>query len=40
MTAAAKTISKRIPHKRSGLVKRPTERSDARSVREAMAAPI
>ncbi len=40
MSAAAKAISNRMPQSRSGLRGTPTERSDARSVRDANAVPI
>ena len=39
-TAAAKTNSNRSPHRSSGLLVIPTDRSDASSVRDASAVPI
>ena len=40
MNTAARTSSKAIPQSRSGLLKTPTDRSEARSVRAAKAVPI
>ena len=39
MRRTAKISSKAIPHRSSGLLRRPTERRDARSVRAAKAVP-